>query len=302
MQKVVSVTVAYKPNPDLLIRQLLALSSQVDVMIVVDNGGENSSDWHGRAAMEAGAHIISLSTNAGIAAAQNAGIRFGLDVGATHVLLMDHDSVPSPGMVKALLAAELKFQAAGIDVAVIGPVSVDRRTGTLSVFNRLQGLRVVRLQCLAATDDPIEADFLIASGSLIPAAAFKVVGLMNEGFFIDHVDTEWCLRARSKGLRIFGICGARLEHHLGDSVVRVWLGRWREVSVHSPQRNYYLFRNTILMLRFTPMPWIWRMSHACRLLQYVVFSALALQPRWKRIGLMSKGAWHGLIGRTGPAP
>lgn len=300
MPKVVSVTVAYEPDPDLLMRQLLALNPQVNSIVVVDNGSGNSSDWHMRVTQETGARVLRLPNNAGIAAAQNAGIRFALDSGASHVLLMDHDSIPAPNMVMLLLAAELKLQSTGVEVAVLGPVSVDRRTGSLSGFVRLQGIRVVRVTCTATGDGRLEADFLIASGSLIPVSAFEVVGLMNEGYFIDHVDTEWCFRARAKGLRIFGVCNARMEHHLGDSVVRVWLGRWREVPLHSPVRNYYIFRNAVLMLRSVPMPWIWRLTHVYRLLQYIVFSALAVRPRWQRIGLMVKGVWHGLTGRTGP--
>jgi rhamnosyltransferase len=300
MANVVSITVAYQPDPDLLEQQLRALASQVSVIVVVDNGSDNVSDWHSRIAAETGARVLRLGGNVGIAAAQNAGIRFAQEAGASHVLLMDHDSIPEPGMVDALLAAESRFLSKGVSVAVLGPVRIDRRTGSLSGFVRRQGAKVGWVTCAAAMDGLVEADFLIASGSLIPVAALDVVGLMNEGYFIDHVDTEWCLRARDKGLAIVGVCAARLSHRLGDSVVRVWVGHWREVPLNSPVRNYYMFRNTVLMMRFAPMPWVWRRTHVFRLLQYVVFSSIAVAPRWKRIGLMAKGVWHGLNGRTGP--
>ncbi|AMO98700.1 rhamnosyltransferase family protein [Collimonas arenae] len=300
MAKVVSVTVAYQPDPDLLALQLRALASQVSVSVVVDNGSDNAADWHLRLAEETGARVLPLPGNLGIAAAQNVGIRLAREVGASHVLLMDHDSIPEPGMVDALLTAEIQLVSKGVSVAALGPVCIDRRTGSLSGFVRLQGAKVGKVGCSDAIEGLVEADFLIASGSLIPVAALDVVGLMNEGYFIDHVDTEWCLRARDKALRIVGVCAARLNHRLGDSVVRVWVGYWREVPLNSPIRNYYMFRNTVLMMRFTPMSWVWRRSHLFRLLQYVVFSSIAVAPRWKRIGLMAKGVWHGLQGRSGP--
>jgi len=300
MAKVVSVTVAYQPDPDLLAQQLRALASQVSVIVVVDNGSSNAADWHSRVAEETGARVLPLPGNLGIAAAQNTGIRYAREAGASHVLLMDHDSVPEAGMVDALLTAEIQLLSQGAKVAALGPVCIDRRTGSLSGFVRLQEGRVGRVSCEQAIDGLVDADFLIASGSLIPVAALDLVGLMNEGYFIDHVDTEWCLRARDKALRIVGVCAARLNHRLGDSVRRVWVGYWREVPLNSPIRNYYMFRNTVLMMRFAPMSWVWRRSHLLRLLQYVVFSSIAVAPRWKRLGLMAKGVWHGLKGRSGP--
>ncbi|MFP3480127.1 glycosyltransferase family 2 protein, partial [Burkholderia sp. SIMBA_057] len=88
---------------------------------------------------------------------------------------------------------------------------------------------------------------------------------MNESFFIDHVDTEWCLRANAAGYALFGVCAARLDHELGDRIVRLWAIRWRAVPVHSPVRMYYMFRNTIRLLAATPMCWTWRAVHAYRL-------------------------------------
>ena len=34
---------------------------------------------------------------------------------------------------------------------------------------------------------------------------FSDVGLMREGFFVDYVDTEWGLRAKTIGLDICGV-------------------------------------------------------------------------------------------------
>ena len=130
-------------------------------------------------------------------------------------------------------------------------------------------------------------------------AVIEAVGGMNEGYFIDHVDTEWCLRARMAGWQIFGVCAARLTHALGDRIIRIWFGRWREVSVHSPLRDYYILRNTVLMLRQVPMTWSWRFAQLGRIVQFLVFFGLAVPPRGRRFGMMMKGIWHGVVGRMG---
>jgi len=72
----------------------------------------------------------------------------------------------------------------------------------------------------------MECDFLLSSGSLVPLDVIDKVGGMEEELFIDQVDTEWCLRARSMGYRVFGAFGAILEHRLGEAHARAWFDRW----------------------------------------------------------------------------
>ncbi|MFX8766500.1 glycosyltransferase family 2 protein, partial [Acinetobacter baumannii] len=50
---------------------------------------------------------------------------------------------------------------------------------------------------------PLHSTLLISSGSLISVEALKAVGLMRDYYFIDYVDTEWCLRAEYLGYKNF---------------------------------------------------------------------------------------------------
>lgn len=291
--RVISVTIAFEPDQALLLDQLRALSAQVAESIVVDNHSTNSDHW--QALVADLATVIAFPANLGIGAAQNSGIRHALSRGATHVLLLDHDSVPDAGMVEALLQAEEGLDKLAERVAAVGPRHVDSRTGAQSRFIEAKADVDVRCQ-----DSTKEVDFLISSGILLRSETLVSIGLMNEGFFIDHVDTEWCLRARSKGYRIFGVPSATLQHRIGDRVVRVWFGRWRNVSVHSPCRNYYMSRNTCLMLGSKEISAKWRLRLAIRLLQHLLFFSMLISPRRARIAHMLRGVLHGILGVTGP--
>ncbi|WP_349607979.1 glycosyltransferase family 2 protein [Cupriavidus sp. DF5525] len=298
--EVCSVVVTMNPEVEHFQQLLVALACQVGHVFVIDNGSNAPvRECLEQACARDDVSLIALESNQGIAAAQNVGIRLALKSGAEFVLLSDHDSLPHDDMVAALLGALGARRGAGGKVAAVGPVSIDRRTGTASKFVRLTWRGVRRCGCDDAADGIVPADFLIASGCLIPAEALNAVGLMNEGYFIDHVDTEWCLRARHQGWEILGVCGALLDHTLGDSVIRVWLGRWREVPVHSPVRDYYMFRNTVRMLLTTPMSIAWRITHLYRLSQFAVFFGLGMSPRFRRIRLMTKGIIDGIKGRGG---
>lgn len=292
-----AVVVTYNPDARHLEELLCALAPQVAYIVVVDNGSKVTPDLSGRG-FDSPVTLIECGDNLGIAAAHNKGLQQLESLGIPYGLLMDHDSLPLEGMVAQLFAADQALRRQGVRLAAVGPVTIDRRTRARSKFVKIRNGIVGRVEC-AAGERWVEADFLISSGTLIRLDVLKDVGVMNEAYFIDHVDTEWCLRALNKGYRIFGVCDALLDHSLGDHVVRVWFGRMREVPVHSPLRNYYIFRNTIAMLRQVPMPLGWRSAHLYRLLQFMVFFVIGIPPRGLRARLMMKGIGHGFAGRSG---
>jgi rhamnosyltransferase len=122
---------------------------------------------------------------------------------------------------------------------------------------------------------------------------------MRSNYFIDHVDTEWCLRARDKGYTLIGVLSASMEHSLGDKVKRIWLFYLRSVAHHSPLRDYYMYRNTILMLRDTKMPFLWRCFVAFRLIPFATYFILFTKNRIARARAMLLGLKHGFAGIDG---
>ncbi|OJX31735.1 MAG: rhamnosyltransferase [Burkholderiales bacterium 68-12] len=290
---VYAVVVSYGSDPEQLAAQFERLLPQVVTIVWVDNASPVSlrqlqARWPAHRL-----HAIWLEGNLGIGAAQNRGIAWALEHGASHVLLMDDDSLPAPDMVQCLLEAlEAHPQA-----AAAGPRHFDPRRGLARTpFRRLQRGRLRTLECSDA-QQVWEVDDLIASGCLIPASVLRTVGLMREDLFIDWVDIEWCLRARALGYRVLGSCAALLEHTLGDRVIRVW---GKEISLHAPWRHYYQARNLVLVLRSSPMGRGAKIHMALRQLKrFLVFSTL-VPGRWAYFRMWVKGCVHGWQGRTGP--
>lgn len=290
--KLVAVVVAYHPDLERLGAQLASLLPQVQSIVVVDNCSDNDvSVWAAQWRTHQ-VHCIALDANMGIAYAQNRGIEWAGSEGASHILLMDHDSIPVDNMVQELLDALIRLPQAG----AVGPYYTDsRRSQNRSPFIRVNGLCTTRLGC----DQPgqvLEVDHLIASGCLIPMAVLDRVGLMREDFFIDFVDIEWCLRARHAGYPVYGVCAARLEHRQGDKPVR-FLGR--EYLTHSPDRHYFRVRNALLTYREPWVPLNWKLASGWRLLLKTGFHVLVTAPRLQHVGKMAQGLLHGLLGRAG---
>ena len=264
-RRIITVVVTYLPDIEVLRALLDALRPQTDAVIVVDNTPEPdrrvetlSESLHDRAP-----RLIRLGENQGISRALNLGIEAALASGATHVLLSDQDSRPAPDMVDQLVRAHDTLTAAGRRVGALGPTYTDRHTGITFPFQvEVPGKFFYGHQRTDARHPYVEAITLITSGTLIPAPVLRVVGTMREDFFIDHVDIEWCHRARAAGYALFGVGAAVMYHRMGEHALRVWYFGWRQESAYSPLRVYYRIRNFVALLRLPFIPWRWKVRNA----------------------------------------
>ena len=295
--EVCAIVVTYRPDPTVLGHLIEAIAPQVGGLIVVDNGsppGVAAAIAH-RPSVAKCEHL-ELGDNFGIAFAQNRGIDWARGNGFRYVLLLDQDSEPRADMVEMLLRAHDAATRLG-KVSAVGPKYVDRQRGFSSHFVRFGGLKFRRIFCDASAD-LVETDFLISSGALISLATLDDVGGMDEGLFIDHVDTEWFLRARSMGYRSYGACAAEMLHSLGNDTIRIPLLN-RNVPVHSPLRHYYVFRNSLILMRRAYAPRAWRRNDVFRLVGAFCLFMLLAPDRLERLRMIVRGVGDGLRNRAG---
>jgi len=296
-KSIYAVVVTYRPDLDTIKEVIDKTLAQVDSVLVIDNGDEArlaqmADDMH--------TEYFAFSTNLGLAQAQNYGIQKSLEAGASHVLLMDQDSIPAPDMVTKLLEAERELKKEGVTkVGAIGARYIGSYASNESFFVRFGWFKFHRIFCSESTRRHVRADFLISSGALIPKETLQVVGMMDEDLFIDHIDTDWFLRANHYGYFSYGACDATMQHSLGDNTVRVWLGRWRYLPTHKPFRYYYIFRNSLLIYRKPYAPLKWIINDFIRLGFILVFYSLFVRPRIYRLKMMAKGFLDGIRERKG---
>lgn len=290
--RVVCVIVTYLPEASALLKLIENLSAQVDAGLLVNNGPSLQFDE----AFLKGQRfeIRHMGGNQGVASALNAGFRWAEEMCASHVLTMDQDSQPALDMVAALKNALVVLGDRGFRLGAVGPQSVDFATGRPAPF--VLPVNGKRHSQVLASGDLLEVEHLITSGCLIPMAAWRDTGPFLESLFIDYVDIEWCMRARSRGWIVFGVGDAVLRHSLGDRFVK-W-GR-RQLPWHQPIRHYYLFRNAIAMQRMRYIPRSWKRVDARLLFKRFVFIAITAGWRLGHVRAMLLGVWDGLLGRGG---
>jgi len=293
--------VSFQPRESDLTRLVRAVGPQVKDTVLIDNGSDSDRTPYLDAVAAEVTEIVRLGQNFGIGYAHNVGIRWAEARGSTHVLLLDQDSEPASDMVARLLTAESELLHREVKLGAVGPVFCDTRLDRTWPFYALSTLGIRPQYC--QNESPVDAgsipcDLLITSGSLIRLPVLEEIDTLNEEFFIEHVDTEWSLRARSHGFLLFGVCSARMYHTLGDAVLKVPFTR-RTVQLYRPQRYYYMFRNAVLLWQLPHAPLPWKINELKRLLLRIVLLGIFAPDRFKRLGMMGLGLWHGLIGRSG---
>lgn len=176
-----AVVVAYYPDSGFLGR-LSKISAGVDFVVCVDNTPNGSQVVIDATPLLANVYLLGNERNLGIAIALNQGVSKVQEFGAERIFLFDQDSEPAAAIFSRLSLVMDNLQSKGTQVGLVGPAYFDTRLNEKAPFIRLDGLKIHRL--LAEGFEPIEAEYLITSGSCIDAIVWQDVGGMDETLFI----------------------------------------------------------------------------------------------------------------------
>ena len=287
---VAAVVTAFRPSPD-LIGNVESLLLQVASVVVVDDGGGPGFDDIFAALADAGAAVVRLDPNAGIAAALNAGIARARETGTPeYILTVDQDSYLPAGYVQALRDAAAAARAAGVEPGLVSPA-------------RIHGNPVMRAGTrngIALGKEPIQ------SGLLVPVATLEVIGGFWEELFIDLVDTEYYFRALNAGLPTV-LAAAEFDHSLGTMVDAAVFGRPipvggmpLKVRIAATWRYYYIFRNRVLVSRrYAARNPAWVAAGIWTDLRHLMVVTLLAPGRPARLASALRGIADGFRGRSG---
>jgi rhamnosyltransferase len=288
---VCGIVVTHHPDDDFPVR-LQGISSQLDLVVVVDNGSADAEVCVLReiAAHHLGISLILNSENLGIARALNIGIQQAATLGYRWVLLLDQDSRVHDDLLDALLAVHGAFPEKE-RLALIGSGYRDLRR------------ELAKPSTGSALDNQWdEVESVITSGSLLSLAAYSVIGPFREEFFIDHVDNEYCIRARASGYRLINACRPLMSHSVGAPTLHKWLWMKKMTTNHSADRRYYFARNDTVMLReYGNYKWgFWRIKSFFRSFRTIKRIVLYEHAKADKILAIVHGWLDGVHGNMGP--
>lgn len=243
---VAGIIVSYQPNPEELIIHINELLEEVDIILLIENGSNKTIQVELENKLQnTKIEILRLTENEGLARAQNIAIKRGMEIGVDYFLFLDDDSEIGKGSVKLLQEELEKNPTVGIVSCHIEHKDSDKKQKywikRIYLYHRVQFTESIhRLE---------NVNTVISSGTLIPRRVIEKCGLMQDEYFIDYVDIEYCLRVRANGYSITVLQNAKLFHKLGNTrSIRFGFFRFH-LTNHSPKRRYYMIRNRI---------WTWR--------------------------------------------
>ena len=286
-----AVVISYHPAEQ-IIENIIALLDQVDKVIVVDNGsGSQIEELMGRLAQYSKVSVLYNLENLGIAVALNMGVRLAKSLGYEWVITFDQDSKVTSSMIKKMLQIYDEYPEKE-KIASLSPRYRDVSSGRIWGNSRQHSSGETRVYA-----EPL---VVITSGNMIKSTIFDTVGYFNEALFIDHVDTEYCLRCVNHGYKILEIHDAILEHNLGAPTQHKLLWTTPITTNHSVLRRYYNARNGVYVYKkflFTQPVWVFK--HAYIYLKAIIVLMLFEGGRGEKLMAICRGIVHGLFGKLG---
>ncbi|MED7787564.1 glycosyltransferase family 2 protein [Francisella sp. 19X1-34] len=286
--KILTIIVTYNPSISVLNKLITSLHNQTldnrksNNIIIIDN---NSNNINGIDSLDI--ETIKLNKNIGIASAQNIGLQKAINDNYNYVLLSDQDtSYPNDYITKLI-------HHITDDVASIGSMFLNKTTNLREGYVKSLGFK----KYSQPTAGVHKSLFTIASGTIINISNLSQIGLMAEELFIDYVDIEWCLRAKSKGFEILINSDTLLEHSIGEESISVLGNTYPD---RSAKRMYFLTRNGIYLFFYCKyLSLTQRLSIFLKTFIYIYFYSSRGIEKTKKLKHCFIGIYHGLIKKMG---
>ncbi|MHB8304114.1 MAG: glycosyltransferase family 2 protein [Acidobacteriaceae bacterium] len=281
---VCGVVISYCPSSQIL-KNVEVLSREVGHVVVVDNTPDPGSvDVLSNLEYLESCTVIRNHNNLGIATALNIGIRHAIAMGFLWIVTFDQDSQVRDGYIEEMLSAYWEA-ATHTKVGILFPRYEDARLGIVLPTHRNTNGDVVA--CMT-------------SGSMMQAETFQACGPMEDAFFIDYVDLEYCLRMRAAGLKVIECPKAILAHSLGRITQHIIFGKKYTTTNHSAKRRYYITRNRLILIRrYFSKDREWALADFTGMVKETAKIFLAEQDKVSKTRYMVRAIWDAIFNRLG---
>ncbi|WP_019551918.1 glycosyltransferase family 2 protein [Propionispira raffinosivorans] len=270
---IVAIVVVYNPELDLVTANIDNIKKQVDKVFVVNNSKRNYSFID--------VEIINNGDNLGIAKALNIGLTFAIKNKFKYAVLLDQDSKIDKNMVEFLIAGH---KVAG-NVAMTVPKVI--YNGISSTYpNKMSNTHFV--------------NFAITSGSCINLEIISNIGFMDESFFIDSVDFDYCFKIKMSGYHIIQINNALLYQQLGNlKEYKILCFKFYPIN-YVPIRQYYIVRNRLyLAIRYFKHNPMFFLKSILRILYNMFLIIIFEENKVQKLIYIQKGIIDCLLNRMG---
>jgi rhamnosyltransferase len=285
------IFVLYQPTGASLSNLFKARAACPEV-VAVDNSPEEDVRLHEDLRRQ-GIAVIFNRNEGGLAGAYNKGAEVLLDRQCDLIFLLDQDSEIEAEFFDGMIRAAT---ALSTDAFLIGPkiyeVALNKCMPVIPPGKRFP--KPFRI------DEQTEGFFptlcIISSGSAVSAAAYRLLGPFRDDYFIEYVDIEYSLRARSRGVPVYMNAAVVLRQTNGRIERR---GKWFTTN-HAASRRYYIARNSVHCLREHRSQCGLHWLSGLMMIREAICVLLLDSQKLRKLTAIASGYLDGLFGRLGP--
>lgn len=231
LMKIAATVILYHPSSNTL-KNIQSYASEVEKVFVFDNTEGERSMISEDLSQVSNIDYYHDTQNRGIAERLNQAAQKAIEEGFDWLLMMDQDS-------------EFEENATNLYIDCIKKYS---DTSKVALF----GTNYSRTQQVSNGEIiSKEVNAMITSGTMLNLKLYPIIGQFDEALFIDAVDVEYCLNAKTKGFSVIQLMNIFLRHELGNIVRRASIKtlflKKKEKELHSSLRYYYIYRNNLYL-------------------------------------------------------
>ncbi len=201
-------------------------------IIIVDNASTDNSIDLLKIFDDERITIIKLEENCGVARGNNMGIQKSMEIGCSHTLLLNNDTIVTKDFLSKLIACNQDIVSSKIyyydsDIIWYAGGRLQKLKGTAQHLNYKE-----------RDNNSIISGYFDYSPTcclLVKNDVFNKIGLIDENYFLYFDDTDFCYRANQSGYKIW-LCNESIIYH------KVSLSTGGDSS---PTAIYYQNRNRI---------------------------------------------------------
>ena len=167
---------------------------------------------------------------------------------STHIVFLDDDSDFS-ALQKFVNSKFTQKFLINHERMVMSPRYIETAT---QMLGRCVRLKKFHYKVFSPTKkEPVRVSFVINSFSIWPVNVISEIGKFDTKLGIDHVDTDFCMRAKALNVPIYINNEIKFNHTIGNRIYYRFLWLHLQSSGHHPYRKELIIRNTrILMFRY----------------------------------------------------
>ncbi|MGI4881266.1 MAG: glycosyltransferase family 2 protein [Janthinobacterium lividum] len=209
-------------------------------LFIVDNASSDDSLTR-LAGLGTDVTLIASPVNGGWTGGNNRGIEAALAAGFEWLFILNNDAFVEPDTIARLLA-EARSQAERDIWPVLGPVhrgdSLTNYDFIGSTTDAKTGIPSWTDAAASASDRPhlTSTSYVSGAGMFVNRRHFATIGLLDDRFYLNFDDTDWCRRAAQAGFPLLMLTDATIRH-IGSASIG---GR------QSPLQTYFMTRNRLL--------------------------------------------------------